>query len=83
MPKEHIDGLISQLHDRIATSETSPEQEALLEKMQHQVNGWEDPGAADELRATAEILFEEWEEKHPTMAIIVKDIIRTLHDAGL
>ena len=84
MPRDKIEGLISELHDRIADSETSPEQEELLARMKSQLAGWEGETPADgDLRTTAEMLVDELEESHPTLAALVKDIIQTLHNAGL
>ena len=84
MPREHIEGLITQLHEKLADSDTSPQQEALMAQMQSQLAGWEGdvPGDGD-IRKTAELLADELEENPPTLAMIVKDIIQTLHNAGL
>ena len=34
MPKQHIHGLLTQLHEKFAASDTSPEQDALLQQLQ-------------------------------------------------
>ena len=84
MAKQKVEGLISQLHDRIGDDETSEEQARLMAQMQSQLAGWEGerPGDGD-LRTTAELLLEEIEENHPKAAMVLRDIIATLHHAGL
>ena len=84
MPKAKIEGLISQLHDRIGDDQTSPEQARMLAQLQSQLAGSEglDPGNGDP-RTTAELLLEDIEEHHPKAAMILRDIIETLHHAGL
>ena len=37
MPKQHIEGLIGQLHDKFADSDTSEQQEAMIAQMQSQL----------------------------------------------
>lgn len=84
MPKDHIEGVITQLHEKLSGSETSPQQDALMARMQSQLADWEGDAPADgDIRKTAELLAEELEENHPTLAMIVKDLIQTLHNAGL
>ena len=84
MPKAKIEGLISELHDRLADSETSPQQEALMAEMQSHLHGWQAEAPADgDMRKTAELLMEELEENHPTLAALAKDILQALHNAGL
>ena len=84
MPKQKVEGLITKLHDQLSTAETSPEQERLMQQMQSQLSGWEGdvPGDGD-IRKTAELLIDELEEERPTLAMIAKDIVETLHNAGL
>lgn len=84
MPRDRIEGLITQLHEKLSDSDTSPQQEALMARMQSQLSGWEGDTPPDgDLRKTAELLADELEENHPRLAMIVKDIIQSLHNAGL
>lgn len=84
MPKAHIEGLISQLHERLTDSDTSPQQDALMAKMQSQLAGWEGDAPADgDIRKTAELLADELEENHPKLAMFVKDLVQAMHNAGL
>lgn len=84
MTKAKIEGLISQLHDRIGDEQTSPEQARMLAELQGQLTGSEalNPGNGDP-RTTAELLLEDIEERHPKAAMVLREIIDTLHHAGL
>ena len=84
MPREKIEGLISRLHERLATTDTSPEQDRMLAQMQSQLQEWKGAPQSDgDMRETAELLLEDIEEKHPKAAMVLRDIIETLHYAGL
>ena len=84
MAKEKIEGLISSLHDRLGGSDTSPEQERMLAQMRSQLEEWGGASPADrDLLQTAELLLDDIEEQHPKAAMILRDIIETLHYAGL
>ncbi len=58
MPKQHIEGLISELHDRFADSDTSPQQEAMLAQMKSELAEWEGPKPSEDFRTTAERLLQ-------------------------
>ena len=62
MPKQHIEGLIGQLHDKFADSDTSPQQEAMIAQMQSQLAEWEGPNPPSDFRETAELLYQEMED---------------------
>lgn len=84
MPTEHIEGLLGQLHDKFAGSDTSPEQEALLLQLQSQLEGWEGPAAADgSVVTTAEMLIEEMREKHPHVSQVLRELIDALGKIGI
>ena len=84
MPKEKIEGLISQLHERIADSDTSPQQEQMLAQLQSQLEEWEGPQPpSGDIRETAEMLLEELEEDHPTASHILSEILHTLTNIGV
>lgn len=84
MAREHIEGLISDLHDRLGAGRSSPQQERMLAQMRAQLADWDGESPPDgDLRETAELLLEEVEEKHPTAAKVLRDIIQSLHNAGL
>lgn len=84
MSQEKIEGLISQLHERIGDDETSPQQARLLARLQGQLIGNEEtnPGDGDP-RKTAEMLLDELDEQHPKAAMVLRDIIENLHHIGL
>ena len=83
MPKHHIEGLITQLHDRFADSDTSPEQEAMLARMKSQLAEWEGPKPPEDFSETAEMLLQEVEEEHPKAAGLVREIINALNSIGV
>lgn len=83
MPKRHIEGLITQLHDKFADSETSPQQEAMLARMRSQLAEWEGPKPPADFFETAEMLLQEMEEEHPKAAGLVREIINALNSIGV
>ena len=84
MPKQHIEGLLTRLHEKFADSETSPEQEALMEQLQSQLASWEGPSPPDgSVVTTAEMLLEELNERHPHLSSVLREIINTLSASGI
>jgi len=83
MPKQHIEGLISELHHRFADSDTSPQQEAMLAQMKSELAEWEGPKPSEGFRTTAERLLQEMEEDHPLTAAVIHEIINTLNNIGV
>jgi len=83
MPKRHIEGLITQLHEKFADSETSEQQEAMLARMQSQLAEWEGPKPPESFTETAKSLLQEVEEEHPTAARLVREIINALNSIGV
>ena len=78
MPKQHIEGLIGQLHDKFANTETSAQQDAMITQMQSQLADWEGPNPPRDFRETAELLYQELEDEHPTAARLIQEVINTL-----
>mgnify|MGYP003386358457 CR=1 FL=1 len=78
MPKQHIEGLIGQLHDKFANTETSAQQDAMIAQMQSQLADWEGPNPPRDFRETAELLYQELEDEHPTAARLIQEVINTL-----
>jgi len=83
MAKQHIEGLLSDLHEKFADSDTSPQQEAMLEQIKSQLSEWEGPKPSDDFTETAEMLLQEVEEEHPTAAGILRQIINALDSIGV
>ena len=83
MPKQHIEGLLSELHERFADSDTSPQQEAMLQQMRGELADWEGPKPSQDFYETAEMLLQDIEEDHPTAARLVREIINTLNNIGV
>jgi len=84
MSKPHIEGLLTQLHERFATSETSTQQEELLRQLQGQLASWEGPAPPDgNVVSTAELLLAELEEDHPHLTGVVRELIAALGRIGI
>lgn len=85
MPRERIEGLISELHDKFANSDTSPEQDRMIARMQSELEEWRGPKppADGDLKEAAERLLEDIEELHPKASMVVREIIQTLAGIGL
>jgi enoyl reductase-like protein len=84
MPKQKIEGLIAQLHEKLTESKTSPEQEQMLAQLQSQLDEWQGPKPADgNIKTVAEELVEEIEEHHPKAARVVREIIESLGHLGV
>ena len=84
MARQKIKGLLTQLHERLADSETSPQQEALMQQLHSQLVEWDGPRPADgNVVMTAELLMEEFKEKHPNLSLVVREIIDELGKIGI
>ena len=84
MAKQRVEGLLTQLHERFADSDTSAQQEALLQQLQAQLAEWEGPLPADgNIVTTAELLLEEVKEKHPQLSRIVSELLDVLGRLGI
>lgn len=84
MARQKVEGLLTQLHERFADSDTSPQQEALLQQLQGQLAEWEGPVPADgNIVNTAELLLEEVQEQHPHLSRIVTEILDVLGRLGI
>ena len=84
MAKDKIEGLMQQLHEKLSGSETSPQQEQLLNQMESHLSDWEGPLPADgNIVNTAELLLETVEEEHPHLSRIVKEIVDVLGRIGI
>ncbi len=84
MARQKINGLLTQLHERFADSETSPQQEDLMLQLHSQLAEWDGPKPADgNVVMTAELLLEEFKEKHPNLSLVVREIIDELGKIGI
>jgi hypothetical protein len=84
LPKEKIKGLISDLHEKLSDSQSSPQQDLLLAQLQAQLDSWEGPKPANgDFKDATEELLEELEERHPKAARIALEILESLGHLGL
>jgi hypothetical protein len=83
MSKQHIEGLLTNLHEKFATSETSPQQDALMQQLRGQLVDWEGPAPDGSVVTTAEMLVDELEEEHPHLSSAVRELIDALGKIGI
>lgn len=84
MPRQHLDNLISRLHNEFSPGFTSPEQQRLMNELQLHLHNSSDPApAAPSPRDTANALLESLEVEHPQAAAVIREIIETLGRLGL
>jgi len=83
MPKQHIEGLLGQLHEKFADSDTSPQQEAMIAQMQSELAEWEGPKPPETFVESADLLLQEIQEEHPKAARLLQEIINTLNNIGM
>lgn len=84
MPRQHLDDLITRLHNEFSPGQTSPRQEQLLDELQLHIHNRNEVAPADPTpRDTANLLLESLEVEHPQAAGILREIIDTLGKLGL
>ena len=84
MPRQHLENLISRLHQEISPNQSSPQQQALLDSLQQHLHPQNTPAPADPtLMDTANAVLENLEIEHPQAAGILREIIETLGRLGL
>ena len=84
MSKQNIEGLLTQLHAKFSDSDTSPEQEELMQRLQSQLADWDGPLPADgNIVSTTELLLEEVREKHPQLSRLIKELLDALGSSGI
>jgi hypothetical protein len=84
MASRHIEGVLANLNRKFAGSETSPQQEELLQKLQSQLIDWEGPKPyGDDPAVTAERLAQELEIEHPHLSGVVRELIVELGRIGI
>ncbi|MDR2213838.1 MAG: DUF4404 family protein [Pseudomonadales bacterium] len=82
--KEKIAGLLENLHEKYATSDTSAEQDALMTQLQAQLSDWQGPPPADgSVITTAELLIEALEENHPHISGVLRELVDALGRIGI
>jgi hypothetical protein len=84
MPKQKVEHLITDLHERFADDLTSPEQIALLEQVKSHIHNMNEASPADPtFLDTVERLVAEIEVEHPTAASILEQVLSTLKNIGV
>lgn len=84
MPRQHLQNLITRLHQEFSPGQSSPQQQALLNELQqHLHNSGEQAPADPSLTDSANLLLESLEIDHPQAAGIVREIIATLGRLGI
>ena len=84
MPRQHLENLITRLHEQFGSEPASPEQRRWLQSLQQHLHAPDEPAPADpSLADTANLLLESLGEEHPQAAAIVREIVDTLGRLGL
>lgn len=84
MPRQHLDNLISRLHQEFSPDSSSPQQQQLLNELQLHVHDHNEAAPADPSpKDIANALLESLEVEHPQAAAVVREIIETLGRLGL
>jgi len=84
MPKQKVQALISDLHERFGDDLTSPQQEDLMHQLQTHIHelGEKEPVEPSFLEAV-EIYLAEIEGEHPKAAVVVRQLLDTLKNIGV
>lgn len=84
MPKQHLENLITRLHDTFAPGQASAMQQQWMTELQRHTHNTGEPEPGDPtLQDTANLLLESLEADHPQAAGILREIIETLGRLGL
>ena len=84
MPRQHLENLITRLHQEFSPGQSSPQQQQLLNELQNHLHNSGAQAPADpSLQDSANLLLESLEVEHPQAAGIVREIIETLGRLGL
>lgn len=82
--KEKMEGLLTELHEKYAASDTSPAQDALMAQLQSQLSDWDGPKPGDgSVVTTAELLIDELEERHPQLSAALRELVQALGRIGI
>jgi hypothetical protein len=84
MPKQKIQHLISDLHERFGDELTSPQQQALMSQLKTHIHDLDEsepvePGFLE----TKDTFIAQIEDDHPNAAVIVNKILETLKNIGV
>lgn len=84
MPKQSMQNIIGRLNDVVGDHQASQIQVDAMAQLEHFMHAWdEEVPEAPSLLAALELLHEEWQESHPQLANMLKEIIRHLGDMGV
>lgn len=84
MPRQHLENLITRLHEEFSPGQSSPQQQQLLEGLKHHLHNADEQVPADpSLKDSANLLLESLEVEHPQAAGILREIVETLGRLGL
>ena len=84
MPKARAAALITDLHERFADDETSPQQKELMAQLQAHIHelGENDPVEPSFIDAM-ELLLADIETDHPKAAAVTRQLLETLRNIGV
>jgi len=84
MPKQKVQHLISELHDRFSDDLASPQQQQLLAQLQSHIHNMDDAEPVEpSFLETLDLLVAEVEIEHPHIASTLGQVIDTLKNIGI
>jgi hypothetical protein len=84
MPKQQVQSLISDLHEKFGDDLTSPQQQALMLQLKSHIHDLNESEPVEpDFLATIDTFVDLIEEDHPNAAVIVNKILETLKNIGV
>ena len=84
MPKQKVQHLITELHDRFGDDLEGPQQQQLLAQLQNHIHSLDDSETVEpSFIESLDLLVAEVEIEHPHVASILTQIIETLKNIGI
>jgi hypothetical protein len=84
MPKEQVQHLITDLHDRFGDDLSSPQQQELLSQVQAHIHNMDEAAPADpSFLETVEHFVTDIEAEHPNAASVLAQVLDILKNMGV
>ncbi|MBP8030421.1 MAG: DUF4404 family protein, partial [Pseudomonadales bacterium] len=84
MPRQHLENLITRLHQEFSPGQSSPQQQQLLDELKNHLHNADQQAPVEpSLQDSANLLLESLEVEHPRAAGILREIVETLGRLGI
>jgi len=84
MPKQQVQSLISDLHEKFGDDLTSPQQQALMSQLKSHIHDLNESEPVEpDFLDTIDTFINQIEDDHPNAAVIVNKILETLKNIGV